>query len=438
MSGLFALPRELLSNVLSYVEPVDLARFAQTCQSAQNAAHPANQVLWRRVFLNLYDDPEDSWSAMPSSYTPPPKKNWDWYREVKHRHRALCVLHKKNPQPVEPGSVDQHITSLLSILDTTKFTPTPSEIRRGMEPWISDRSWSNLCLLAPRDAPYHIGIDSLIYGYSARNRGGFTSGPRDFKSDAKSRLHILCGLTDRDHTDRKVKGQARRKVYNWSLTSEATDYGPFTDDGSGRPNWDLLEGIVTISMLMLLRCVQSSLPLPNSFNYSVPHRTLVPHKNPRDWARVQGSWLGTYSFLDYAYLAAFNDATRLGSIGPNLEENCEACGALLKMDLRIDDSVKSDRNLQTSLPSANDPDYPTLYIRVKGFAALMPGGREVRWKFIVNYMGTDAWQLEGIQPGGIRSGGIFGLWSQVDHEPRDATGPFCYYPEELFHPVLSI
>ncbi|RMZ87755.1 hypothetical protein DV736_g5016, partial [Chaetothyriales sp. CBS 134916] len=453
MSGLLALPKETLTNVLSYVEPVDLARFAQTCRSAQNAAHPANQVLWRHVFLSLYDDPEEAWSAMPSSYTPPLRKDWDWYREVKHRHGALCVLHRQNLEPVEPAKVNQHITSLLSILDTAKFAPTPSEIRRGMEPRINDRSWLNLNLLAPRDTPYHTGIDSLIYGHSLRDCEGYTSRPSDSRSDAKSRLHILCGLTERDHMDHKVRGQARRRVYNWSLTSEATDYGPFMDDGSGRPNWYLLEGVVTVSMLMLLSCVQQSLVLPNSFNYSIPHRTLVPYKNPRDWARVQGSWLGTYSFLDYAQLAAFNDRIRPNSIGPNLEGNCEACGALLKMVLRIDDSVKSDRKLQTSLPSADDADYPTLYFRgeskdrghagnpattVKGFAALMPGGREVRWRFIVNYMSTDAWQLEGIQPGGIRSGGIFGLWSQVDHEPRDAIGPFCYYPEELFLPLLNI
>ena len=31
-----------------------------------------------------------------------------------------------------------------------------------------------------------------------------------------------------------------------------------------------------------------------------------------------------------------------------------------------------------------------------------------------SYAGNDQWQLEGVQPGGIRSGGIYGLWSHVD------------------------
>ena len=62
--------------------------------------------------------------------------------------------------------------------------------------------------------------------------------------------------------------------------------------------------------------------------------------------------------------------------------------------------------------------------------SLVPGGREVRWRFVIGYAGHDQWQLEGVQPGGIRSGGIYGLWAHVDHDPHGPIGPFSYFPIE--------
>ena len=47
------------------------------------------------------------------------------------------------------------------------------------------------------------------------------------------------------------------------------------------------------------------------------------------------------------------------------------------------------------------------------------------------YAGADQWQLEGVQPSGIRSGGIYGLWSHVDHDDHGPMGPFYYVSCEL-------
>lgn len=38
---------------------------------------------------------------------------------------------------------------------------------------------------------------------------------------------------------------------------------------------------------------------------------------------------------------------------------------------------------------------------------------------------------EGVQPGGIRSGGVFCQWTHCDHEEAGPTGPACYYPAAL-------
>ena len=47
------------------------------------------------------------------------------------------------------------------------------------------------------------------------------------------------------------------------------------------------------------------------------------------------------------------------------------------------------------------------------------------------YAGADQWQLEGVQPGGIRSGPIYGLWTHVEHDENGPTGPFYYCPLAL-------
>ena len=168
---------------------------------------------------------------------------------------------------------------------------------------------------------------------------------------------------------------------------------------------------------------------------------------PEDWAGAQGSWVGTYAFLDYADLHSFNVGQRHGQ-RPSLEDEREACGDLMTLDIKLDSSLNNDPRLKTELPICDD--LPMLYfsgvsrgfdgtyrppIGVRGSASLVPGGREVRWRFLINYGGEDQWQLEGVQAGGIRSGGIYGVWSHVGHTAHGPTGPFCYFPQQLCKPT---
>ncbi len=123
----------------------------------------------------------------------------------------------------------------------------------------------------------------------------------------------------------------------------------------------------------------------------------------------------------------------------------------MNLDLRLDKTISHDPRLATSLPVCTD--LPVLFfsgysrgngsphgaaIGVRGRASLVPGGREVRWRFIIHYGGHDQWQLEGVQPGGVRSGGIFGLWTQCDHDQHGPLGPFCYFPAELCKPTSVV
>lgn len=48
-----------------------------------------------------------------------------------------------------------------------------------------------------------------------------------------------------------------------------------------------------------------------------------------------------------------------------------------------------------------------------------------------SYGGADQWQLEGVQPGGVRSGCVYGTWTSVGHDDDGPVGPFLYVAEEL-------
>ena len=347
--ALLELPQEILSNVLSCLEPIDIIRFGQTCQTAHTLISPSNQVLWRSAFLQVYDDPDYAWSKMPSSY-PTLKNDWDWHVELRRRQLAIRTLYRWTPASSDVGDTGDHINALLSIIDTAKFAGNKT-------PEVDDRSSLNLQLLADPHQ-YYRGMDSLIHNTSVAaplsaqseeditwpgrpmTRSRAMAAQHDLRSEAASRLHVLHGLTNKERTDYKIRGQARRKVYDWSQTSDETDYGPFLLDGSGRVNWSLLEGALSTICHNFEMCVDGHLVLPNGFCYAIPYRTLIPPTTPHDWARVEGFWLGTYAFLDYAHLLAFNGGIIIGPTRPNLNDDPEACGDLLRMELKLDDSVE--------------------------------------------------------------------------------------------------
>ena len=466
---LIDLPQEILSNVVSFLHPRDIARLGRTCQRAHAFLSPSNQVLWRNAFLQVFDDPEEAWSKLPSSYKAP-REGWDWYRVLTTRLQALGALYRRWPEDGDAKSAEQHRLAILDIIDTAQFAPSEAEIAQGKRPQVDDRSSLNLQLLAPVQQQYH-GLDRLIFETDQKQdqhppticnhdwsqgrpytRSMSLSAREENRCESASRLHALFGLTMKERLDSRTRGMARRRVYNWSLTSERTDYGPFALDGSGRVNWGLLEGACSAISRNFEMCVDGRIAMPHGMAYAIPHRTLTDPAVPEDWAGAQNSFLGTYAFIDYSNLLSFNttDAHFGWDRRPDLNDEPEACGALLRMEIKLDNSVKDDHMLRTNVPMSTD--LPPLYFSghsrghgythpmtaVKGLVALLPGGREVRWKFLVAYNGVDQWQLEGVQPGGIRSGGIYGVWSQVDHEDHGPIGPFCYFPMELCKPTSIV
>ncbi|EXJ77394.1 hypothetical protein A1O3_09620 [Capronia epimyces CBS 606.96] len=461
---MLSLPQEILGNILSFLSPDSIIRFGRTCKHAHEFISAHNQLLWKSAFLHIFDDPNDAWSLMPPPARPQKGSGWDWHGELRKKLRALRAIRSKWRVADTHDDGEEHLGAVLSILDTAKFAPTAREIANGKVPLEDDRYLSlNLQVFADLDR-HRDGLENLIHDsglpgrmmYSGADGNPWNSPTRPVtrsmsyddqqksRPESASRLHVLYGLTVRERITHKARGAARRMAYDWSRVGPDNEYGPWKRDGTGQVDWPLLEGVCSVIARNFEMCVEGHITMPQGLSFSIPHRSLVDPTKPTDWARVTGTWLGTYSFLDYADLFAFN--TWAGQLGarPTLDDTPEACGELMKLDLQLNDDISTDPRLQTSLPTC--PDLPKLFfsgisrshvgiqrpaIAVRGFACLAPSGREVRWRFIIAYGGQDQWQLEGIQPGGIRSGGVYGLWSQCDHEVNGPVGPFCYFPAEL-------
>ena len=193
-----------------------------------------------------------------------------------------------------------------------------------------------------------------------------------------------------------AKAAARAVVYDWAVTNEDAEYGPFNKDGSGTVNWQAVEAISSLMHRVFDTALKGYHLQPTGYHLHVPRIQPTNPTVPEDWAGVTGTWAGTYAFLDYRALVHYNFAHTLEH-HLDLGNYEEACGDLMRLDLKINDSeeLTQDPRLQSTLPYCDD--LPKLFfegtstrqaterpsINVRGVACLAPGGREVRWRLII-------------------------------------------------------
>lgn len=204
--------------------------------------------------------------------------------------------------------------------------------------------------------------------------------------------------------------------------------------------------------------------IPPSLSPTTP--TPGSHK-PHDWAHVEGRWIGTYAFLDFADFVRFN--RYMGGVGPGTWDSRRPAGIQRPSLARYQEAVGDFMQLrlellsveETALANASDPldsgdeQYPTLRFKglstagqgpavpahlssVHGFARPIyaPGtegeeGRPIHatwYSFTIAYGGADRWLLQGVQPGtpGSRAP-CFGLWTDVNQEEGSPCGPWAYW-----------
>jgi len=209
-------------------------------------------------------------------------------------------------------------------------------------------------------------------------------------------LKIIYGPTRREEDSVRSKAAARAVVYDWASTGPEAEYGPFENNGSGNVNWPMLEALSSLMHRVFDTSLKDYRLQHSGFRTNMPAAIPRNPNYPKDWAGATGQWLGTYAFLDYRTLVHYNFAhDRQHPL--DLGNHEEACGDLMCMELTIDDSeeLRKDHRLQTNLPycqdhpkiffqgTSEDPHSVGPAIEVRGSVCLAPGGREVRWRFII-------------------------------------------------------
>ncbi|OCK85508.1 hypothetical protein K432DRAFT_343109 [Lepidopterella palustris CBS 459.81] len=450
-SSLLKLAPELLENIFSFLNPHDVVNFGRTCHRANAFIRPTNQILWRNAFLHDFDDPQYAWAALlPTARAANKHKEsqWDWYRELRRRLLMLRAIRDGAHDALHPPNED-FIETLMDIFETAVSAEDPDRKQARQGTSLNLKFLDDLFRTIPRAEhlihDFHRDIESLSFpleGIPGLNRPLTRSMvPFQRVSETASRFHVYYGRTEREKSSPRAKASARAFVYDFSVTGSDADHGPFKKDKSGLINWPVLEACSSLMIRNFEIARGGHIETPTGFKNSIPHLLPVSPLCPEDWAGVSGAWLGTYAFLDYRDLFHYNFAHHVGH-GAGLETYEEACGDLMQLELKLceDDELKNDPRFDTDLPVCDD--LPMLYFRgmssghrsgrprigVRGAVSLVPGGQQVRWRFLISYAGADQWQLEGVQPGGVRSGGIFGLWTHCDHDENGPVGPFCYYP----------
>jgi hypothetical protein len=410
---LLNLPIELLEQISTFLTPGDITRLGQTCHKALDLIAPNNLILWQDACLREFDDPHNRWASLLPSATDAVRareRQWDWYGELRRRLSALRAIDRLFLNDEKPD-YDEIVETVLDIIDTAATTLMSQQPATGHKLYVTSESTRNISKLCPTGR-FSPKLDKLIDTYQTScspsapeielpslrhyyTRSVARSHPHH-RPDSISRLHVLYGLTTRE-LGNEDRGPARRLTYDWHLTGPSSDHGPYHLDGSGRINWQLLEAVCTVIGRNVQQCIEGSLIFPQELRCNLPYRTLPDATVPHDWARVTGTWVGTYSFIDYHDLFYYNVGYAPGR-RPSLDDELEACGDLMRLELQLDDSdmIKNDWRLKSDLPVCED--LPILYfsgnsrghsgpprpsISVRGRVSLVPGAKEVRWRYLI-------------------------------------------------------
>jgi F-box-like len=413
VTELLNLPPELLEHILSFLDPYDLVAFGLVCKYTAAVISPSNQPVWRHAFLHLFDDPSKAWSALlPSarSANAANEASWNWHSKVRERCTALKAVTTTN-KVYRRQNLDLTTNALVDIIETayssppTNRTSKETQVDHERRRSVSIRTLQET-FLTSRDAERAIHDFNADYSAPSELLSPHPGRPvtrsmvfeQKHVSENASKLHTFFGPTKRERRSDSSQGRARCIVYDWHLTGPETDYGPYKDIKSGQwgqVNWKSLEAVSSLITHHMELLANELMTFPQGFKYALPHQIPADPAHPEDWAGVTGNWLGTYSFLDWTVLHHFN-VHLYENGGRALLDACnEARGDLMHLELHLDNSVKTDPRLATKMPVCED--LPMLYfkgtsrgtgatrpyIHIRGTASLLPGARQVRWRFII-------------------------------------------------------
>ncbi|KAK9898301.1 hypothetical protein P389DRAFT_166730 [Cystobasidium minutum MCA 4210] len=415
-ASLLDMPPEVLFGVLVHLDPVDVASMSVTCKDLNSYAAKDNLILWKALFLNLFDAPDQDLPAVIGDYC----------TCVKDRCKARGIL--RSPHRQKQIKQRSFVLQTLHNIVTTTPRSLPFQTSKNahfLESLLSSRSVIKDWLTV--NPPWKPTPEDQDADDQEKERHQL--------EEISSQIH-LSGLSMRELAWLNYKtGQAfREEIYRGSNFDETNMYGPYEknrSDGKLVVDWRLLNGISVVMALNVHGAwdqwggqTESEI-LPYGFHRAVFWK--VPETN-KDWACVTGRWNYIYAFIDYNDYFAYNFAPA-GQHGADndLEGVSEAVGGLNSLELALlpDEEQDWDKYPDEKYPplkfqgQSSGPTGSTFRGQVK---MLADGYRH--WEFTIRYSGSDRWVTSGVEVGGR---GVYGIWSDVLHEDLSPCGPVWYF-----------
>ena len=339
MSSLLELSHELLHCIFCEVQPADTSALSQTCKTL-NSYINGNRLLHKDLYVRRYDEPrvgdvEPDWEEELQSLVKLERILENESRE--HKTENLPFVAKRIIKLIETASTEHEISLNLQLLSeyfnntanidaflcaSSLFDRAGTEHQRpAWTPELRQASAKMHCL-------FGVPIDPIP-----------TRSPLSMHRRNSSVL-APSGCTRLQSRPLGTHAYARSKVYDLRQYTDGTLWGPFTDDGTQRVDWEKVEAVMIVlghNMTKFSERAESNWPrvwhrpfvgaTPNSWLSPAPSIAPEPKEDPDDElirirARalsldaqdpygVSGTWMRVVCFLDYNDLYAFNFSERI-------------------------------------------------------------------------------------------------------------------------------
>jgi len=277
----FPIPDEITEYTLTFLHPIDIAHFSQTCHLAYALVYGApDQHLWRQLFLaHPFDDPRNASNHQNTCTL------YNWRAELQQRVQAeliaFNIAHRLDEQQLA-------LETLISVIGDA--SPVSSAFQHKESDSIK---WVTRILLDSRILDAHVAVPGPVNSNQLISR-------------IRTYLALSFERANDDETTARLgalRTRSRCLVYDLRNYRRDNDYGPFLC--RGQINWVQAEAIVIViqtNLMDLHDLWMDTCPpvgLEATRTYSV---TGAANRLSADWACVEGTWRRYVCFLDYRYV----------------------------------------------------------------------------------------------------------------------------------------
>jgi hypothetical protein len=444
---------EVLHEIFRYVYPQDLGSLSRTCLGLSTYIKN-NRLLWRDVYLQNFDEPK------PHVENGEPQ----WEQDAKGfvTFLKLCQT-SSTKKAIRNNSLNLEVAanSIIKLASNARIVP---------EEYEDEEESRNLRLLRHfLTLPENVETfshNSNLYQLAHNKPENRTKE----LSQLLAKVHCLAGTGCDQFVHNKSERQtrmtrrnmapdayARSRVYDLRLYNGNNKWGPWSDDGKMKVDWEKLECIMidlaynveafTAKICTVLKDLwQEPFVGVQHDSYVDAHPCTDPRKasinssSSRDSGSrgsmdsddleaemeralieqdpygVTGTWQRIVCFLDYSdfYYINFSSNPPLSQHRPPVDR--EEAIRLILMELKVTkiEPVEGSplprvhfKGTSRSLHAGWDPNSSS---QLTGTVQLTPDG-EVRWSTLSWFQGDSRWRSEGVQIGGLRSArGVTGTW----------------------------